>query len=115
MAVADGLLASALAVNSVKREGDLDEEVRATLGELGYPATLAASTDQEFLAPLVSGARVVAEGEYIAVARHVDKTCQQTFKVQSGNDREIEVLTGQCETPCATSIRVVRSHDRTLR
>jgi hypothetical protein len=42
---------------------------------------------------------VLAEGEYIAVARHIDKTCQQTFKVQSGNDREIEVLTGQCETP----------------
>jgi hypothetical protein len=44
---------------------------------------------------------VLAEGEYIAVARHIDKTCQQTFKVQSGNDREIEVLTGQCETPNA--------------
>jgi len=42
---------------------------------------------------------VLAEGEYIAVARHIDKTCQQTFKVQSGLDREIEVLTGQCETP----------------
>jgi len=42
---------------------------------------------------------VLAEGEYIAVARHIDKTCQQTFKVQSGNDREIEVLTGQCEIP----------------
>ena len=42
---------------------------------------------------------VLAEGEYIAVARHIDKTCQQTFKVQSGNDREIEVLTGQCEAP----------------
>jgi len=42
---------------------------------------------------------VLAEGEYIAVARHIDKTCQQSFKVQSGNDREIEVLTGQCEAP----------------
>jgi hypothetical protein len=42
---------------------------------------------------------VLAEGEYIAVARHIDKTCQQTFKVQSGNDREIEVLMGQCEVP----------------
>ena len=41
---------------------------------------------------------VLAEGEYIAVARHIDKTCQQTFKVQSGSDREIEVLTEQCET-----------------
>ncbi|HXY89333.1 MAG TPA: hypothetical protein VEH75_01795, partial [Xanthobacteraceae bacterium] len=42
---------------------------------------------------------VLAEGEYIAVARHIDKTCQQSFKVQSGNDREIEVLTGHCEAP----------------
>jgi len=42
---------------------------------------------------------VLAEGEYIAVARHIDKTCQQAFKVQSGDDREIEVLTRQCETP----------------
>ena len=42
---------------------------------------------------------VLAEGEYIAVARHIDKTCQQPFKVQSGNDREIEVLTAQCATP----------------
>jgi hypothetical protein len=42
---------------------------------------------------------VLAEGEYIAVARHIDKTCQQPFKVESGNDREIEVLTGQCEVP----------------
>ncbi|HLL27768.1 MAG TPA: hypothetical protein VKT73_08980 [Xanthobacteraceae bacterium] len=40
---------------------------------------------------------VLAEGEYIAVARHIDKTCQQPFKVQSGNDREIEVLTAQCQ------------------
>ena len=35
---------------------------------------------------------VLAEGEYIAVARHIDKTFQQPFKVQSGSDREIEVL-----------------------
>jgi hypothetical protein len=42
---------------------------------------------------------VLAEGEYIAVARHIDKTCQQPFKVESGNDHEIEVLTAQCEVP----------------
>ena len=41
---------------------------------------------------------VLAEGEYIAVARYIDKTCQQPFRVKSGSDREIEVLTGQCET-----------------
>jgi hypothetical protein len=42
---------------------------------------------------------VLAEGEYIAVARHIDKTCQQPFKVESGLDHEIEVLTAQCEVP----------------
>jgi hypothetical protein len=35
---------------------------------------------------------VLAEGEYVAVARSSDKTFQQNFKVKSGNDREIEVL-----------------------
>jgi hypothetical protein len=35
---------------------------------------------------------VLAEGEYVAVARSSDKTFQQNFKVESGNDREIEVL-----------------------
>lgn len=44
---------------------------------------------------------VLAEGEYIAVARHSDRTCQQPFKVKSGNDREIEVLTEQCEALAA--------------
>jgi hypothetical protein len=42
---------------------------------------------------------VLAEGEYIAVAHHIDKTCQQPFKVESGLDHEIEVLTAQCEVP----------------
>jgi hypothetical protein len=40
---------------------------------------------------------VLAEGEYVAVARHSDRTCQQPFKVKSGSDREIEVLTAQCQ------------------
>ena len=35
---------------------------------------------------------VLAEGEYIAVARHDEKTYQATFKVQSALDRDIEVL-----------------------
>jgi hypothetical protein len=35
---------------------------------------------------------VLSEGEYIAVARSADKTYQQNFKVESGKDREIEVL-----------------------
>ena len=35
---------------------------------------------------------VLAEGEYVAVARHDGKTYQENFRVQSGRDREIEVL-----------------------
>ena len=35
---------------------------------------------------------VLAEGDYLAVARHDGKTYQSTFRVQSGRDREIEVL-----------------------
>lgn len=35
---------------------------------------------------------VLAEGDYIVVARHDGKTYQETFRVQSGRDREIEVL-----------------------
>jgi hypothetical protein len=35
---------------------------------------------------------VLAEGEYVAVARHDGRTYQETFRVQSGRDREIEVL-----------------------
>ncbi|MDO8534079.1 MAG: hypothetical protein Q7S17_04980 [Xanthobacteraceae bacterium] len=35
---------------------------------------------------------VLAEGEYVAVARHDGKIYQQNFKCLAGNDREIEVL-----------------------
>ena len=35
---------------------------------------------------------VLAEGEYVAIARHDDKTFQTTFKVQSAQDRDVEVL-----------------------
>ncbi|MCC6946450.1 MAG: hypothetical protein IT539_01655 [Bradyrhizobiaceae bacterium] len=35
---------------------------------------------------------VLAEGDYVAVARHDGKTYQENFRVQSGRDREIEVL-----------------------
>ncbi len=35
---------------------------------------------------------VLAEGEYVAVARHDGRTYQNTFRVDSGRDREIEVL-----------------------
>ncbi len=36
---------------------------------------------------------VLAEGEYVVVARHDAKTYQATFTVQSGMDRDVEVLT----------------------
>jgi hypothetical protein len=35
---------------------------------------------------------VLAEGEYVAVARHDGRTFQANFSVESGQDREIEVL-----------------------
>jgi len=35
---------------------------------------------------------ILAEGEYVAIARHDGKTYQETFKVRAGRDREIEVL-----------------------
>ena len=35
---------------------------------------------------------VLAEGEYVVIARHEAKTFQSTFEVQSGNDRDVEVL-----------------------
>jgi len=50
------------------RDGDLDEVVRAKLAELGYAGTLAAAIDQEFLAPLPVGERLVAEDEYVTVS-----------------------------------------------
>jgi acyl dehydratase len=51
------------------RAGDLDETVRATLAEMGYAGSLAGSTDQEFLAPLVVGTQVIAKAEYIAASQ----------------------------------------------
>lgn len=38
---------------------------------------------------------VLAEGEYVAIARHDNKTYQATFKVTSNQDRDIEVLASQ--------------------
>jgi hypothetical protein len=38
---------------------------------------------------------VLAEGEYVAIARHDNKTFQATFKVLSGQDRDVEVLAQQ--------------------
>jgi hypothetical protein len=38
---------------------------------------------------------VLSEGEYVAIARHENKTYQATFKVISNQDRDVEVLAGQ--------------------
>ncbi len=35
---------------------------------------------------------ILAEGEYVAIARHANKTYQTTFKVASTDDRDVEVL-----------------------
>jgi hypothetical protein len=35
---------------------------------------------------------VLAEGEYVVIARHEQKTYQATFQVQSGMDRDVEVI-----------------------
>ena len=50
------------------RAGDLDEEVRARLADLGYPGALAVTTEQEFLAPLRAGDLLVADDVYVAVS-----------------------------------------------
>jgi hypothetical protein len=44
---------------------------------------------------------VLAEGEYVVIARHDGKTYQETFRVQSTQDREVEILTTapSSETP----------------
>lgn len=35
---------------------------------------------------------VLAEGEYVAIARHEGKTYQGTFRVQSTKDADVEIL-----------------------
>ena len=41
---------------------------------------------------------VLAEGEYVVIARHDAKTYQSTFKVQSGLDRDVEVIAQEDDT-----------------
>jgi hypothetical protein len=41
----------------------------------------------------------LAEGEYVAIARHDSKTYQTTFKVESGLDRDVEVLAKETSSP----------------
>lgn len=50
---------------------------------------------------------VLADGEYVAVARHEGKTYQANFKVVAGRDGEVEVLAreNQAQTPPAATAR----------
>ena len=41
---------------------------------------------------------VLAEGEYVVIARHDSKTYQATFQVQSGLDRDVEVIAKESAT-----------------
>jgi acyl dehydratase len=50
------------------RAGDLDEEVRTWLAARGYTATMAVTTDQEFVSPARVGDTLVAESEYTTVS-----------------------------------------------
>jgi acyl dehydratase len=49
-------------------EGDTDSALRSRLASSGYTATLAATTDQEFLADLVPGSVLTAVERYTAVS-----------------------------------------------
>jgi hypothetical protein len=44
-------------------------------------------------------ALVLAEGEYVAIARNDGKTFQHTFRVQSTQDRDVEIVARQEATP----------------
>jgi hypothetical protein len=44
-------------------------------------------------------ALVLAEGEYVAIARNEGKTYQHTFRVQSTQDRDVEIVTRQEAAP----------------
>jgi hypothetical protein len=44
-------------------------------------------------------AATLAEGEYVAIARHDNKTYQSTFKVESGVARDVEVPAKETPPP----------------
>lgn len=44
-------------------------------------------------------AATLAEGEYVAIARHDNKTYQSTFKVESGVAKDVEVLAKEAPPP----------------
>ncbi|HEX3497553.1 MAG TPA: hypothetical protein VHT02_10365 [Methylocella sp.] len=46
-------------------------------------------------------AATLAEGEYVAIARHASQTYQTTFKVVSGVDKDVEFLANETPPPAA--------------
>ena len=46
-------------------------------------------------------AATLADGEYVAIARHASKTYQTTFKVVSGVDKDVEFLASETPPPAA--------------
>jgi hypothetical protein len=42
---------------------------------------------------------VLAEGEYVVIARHESKVFQSTFQVQTGMDRDVEVVAEESGKP----------------
>jgi hypothetical protein len=42
---------------------------------------------------------VLAEGEYVVIARHESKVYQSTFQVQTGMDRDVEVVAQESAKP----------------
>ncbi len=46
----------------------------------------------------------LAEGEYVAIARHASQTYQTTFKVVSGVDKDVEVLSKETQPPVPTEL-----------
>lgn len=81
--------------------GDLDETVRATLAGLGYSATLAVRTDQEFAAALHPGDVVVAENVYLdatgekrtALGRGFFVRSRTAYRTDTGSEVGSVVLT----------------------
>ena len=56
---------------------------------------------------------VLAEGEYVAIARHDNKTYQATFKVVSNQDRDVDVLAQEAMPNHEPAMRITaqRNHD----
>ena len=68
-----------------------------THGKLRHPRLLGLRVDKaprDVIRELVGAfpSLVLAEGEYVVIARHESKVYQSTFQVQTGMDRDVEVV-----------------------